>query len=119
MVPSEPLTSHPALSPQTLACSSGHPGILVRGQPKCANHPTAKAALRLYCREITGCASIPYRTTDDAGLASVGELASRVPDPRELSPSRPVPVLTRFGLHQQPKTTIQGDAESQESKNER
>ena len=109
VAPREPQTSTPALSPQALASSSGHPGIRGQRQPNCGSHPATQAALRLQCRAVTDRASIPYPTTDDAGLTSVGELASRVPDPREsFLPSRPVLVLTRPGLHQQPNTTTQG-----------
>ena len=109
VAPREPLTSNPVLSPQALACSSDQPGILERRRPNCSDHPATQAALRLQCRVITDRAGTPYPTTDDAGLTSVGELAPRVPKPREsFRPSRRVPVPARPGLHQQPNTSTQG-----------
>ena len=108
--PTEAANLQSGTFPQALACSSDQPGIRGRRQPNCGSHPATQAALRLQCRVITGRASIPYPTTDDAGLTSVGELALRVPGPREsFLPSRPVPVLTRPGLHQQPNTSTQGE----------
>ena len=96
--------------PQDLACSSGHPGTRSPRQPNCGSHPATQAALRLQCRLITGRASIPYPTTDDAGLTSVGEIASRVPDPREHSRIlRRVPSLTHPGLHQRPNNSTQSE----------
>ncbi len=96
--------------PPSISCSSGYPGTRGPRQPNRVNHPATQTAPRLQPRVYIGRPSIPYPTTNDAGLTSVGELASRVPDPRKsFLPSRRVPVLTRPNLHQQSNTSTQGE----------